>query len=187
MNVGALFQQHKRTLAFAGAAAAAGLGLLQARKRDTGGDAAAVAAPSYSTGGGPVSSSPISGGFAPYDSTASDITNALQPQIEYLQRLAEQQAQAAIPVSTPADETPEPAAAPAPYRSPAAGLKAGFYKAAGSSNLYRIQNGTIDYLTRAEFTAMTKGTKGTPKVTTISKDSPVFANGAHWLDARKQK
>lgn len=193
VDVAALFKQHKRTLAFAGAAAVGGLALLQARSKDSGdAPAAGVAMPHLdraSTGGGPAAAYPIAGGFAPYDSGSSDLYNALQPQIEYLQRLAEKQAEdqgGAVPVPTPEPApAPAPAApAPAPYVSPAAALKAGFYKMAGTPNVYRVQNGTIDYLTPKEVKAMLP--KGT-KVTAIGRDSTVFQNGAHWLDKHKQK
>jgi hypothetical protein len=180
VDLGALFAQHKRTLAFAGAAAVGGLALMQARGRDSsGGDASGVVMPSIdraSTGGGPTAAWPIAGGFAPYDSGGSDVYNALQPQIEYLQRLAEKQAEeqgGAIPV-----------AAPPKAVNPAAGIKAGFYKMAGTPNVYRISGGRIDYLTPKQLRAMLP--KGT-KVGALSPDAPVFANGAHWLDKSKQR
>ena len=175
MNLGQLVQQHRTTLGVAGAAVVAGLALMQARKRD--GDGGGPAVPDVypslrsaaSTGGAPSYGYPLAG-YATYDSTSSDLYNAIQPQIEYLQRLTEEQAGKPIPVASP---------------SPAAGLKAGFYKMAGTPNLYRVDGGRIDYLTRAEYQAMTKGQKA-PSVTTISKDNPVFQSGGHWLDPHKQ-
>lgn len=196
VDVAALFQQHKRTLAFVGAAAVGGLALMQARSKDSGGGtgpAAGVVMPSLdraSTAGGPVAAWPIAGGFAPYDSGSSDLYNALQPQIEALQRMYEKQQEnqgPAIPVGVPGGEVPTPVtpapAAPA-YVSPASALKTGFYKMAGTPNVYRVEGGKIDYLTPAEVKAMLP--KGT-KTTALGRDSAVFQNGAHWLDARKQK
>ncbi len=174
-DLGALFAQHKRTLAFIGAAAVGGLALMQARGRDSSaGDASGVVMPHIdraSTNGGPTAAWPIAGGFAPYDSTSSDLYNALQPQIEYLQRLSEKQAEqagGAIPVAS---------------ASPAAGIKAGFYKMAGTPNVYRIADGKIDYLTPQQLKAMLP--KGA-KIGALSPDAAVFQNGAHWLDRHKQ-
>lgn len=85
-----LFTRNKVALAVMGVAAVVGLALV-ARKRAGSGD---VAEGGY---GGTAQA----GALAPYDSTASDVYNAIQPQIEYLQNLAR-----GIPV---ASDTPAPA------------------------------------------------------------------------------
>lgn len=93
---------NKTALGAAGAVAVGGLALLQARKRDSGGSPAAAAgglpAP-LATGGKPTYGYPVS--YAAPDNSSSDVYNAIQPQIEYLQRLAEKQAEVAVPVPTP--------------------------------------------------------------------------------------
>jgi hypothetical protein len=103
----AFVQANKKALGVAGAVLVGGLALVQARKGDapdTNNAAGAYAAGGYSTGGGPVYSSP--GGYAPtYDSTGADIAAALAPVQAHLQQLAEQQAAkgGAVPVSTNTD------------------------------------------------------------------------------------
>lgn len=91
---------NKRVLGAAGAVAVGGLALMQARKRDAGGSPAAggMTAP-LATGGKPTYGYPVS--YAGPDNSSSDVYNAIQPQIEYLQRLAEKQAAVAVPVPTP--------------------------------------------------------------------------------------
>jgi hypothetical protein len=112
-KLGALVQQNKRPIGIAGAAAVGGLALMQARKRD-GGAAGAPGSP-VPAGQLPVNRSPHSAGGQPtygypvgytHDSTSQDLMTALQPQIEYLQRLSEKQNETpAVPVPTPGPMT----------------------------------------------------------------------------------
>jgi len=117
-------QQNKTPLAVTGAAAVAGLAVLNSR-RGASTEAAAEeqalgtsAKPySYSAGGVPATGYP-----GVYDSTGSDVYNALQPQLEnigsYLDRLTQRLDDAppiAVPGAAPAPPAPVPApATPAP-------------------------------------------------------------------------
>jgi hypothetical protein len=79
------FERNKKGLAVAGAVAVGGLALMQARKGGTAGPQAgqpgATAVPARIPA--PASQQTASAsGWAPYDSTASDVYNALQPMLE---------------------------------------------------------------------------------------------------------
>jgi hypothetical protein len=175
-DLGALFAQHKSTLAIGGAVVVGGLALMQARKRDAAaGGPATVGA---STGGAMPYSSPAIAGYATMDTTSSDLYSSLQPQIEYLQRLAERQAEeqgAAIPVAAPKADPR--------LVNPAALLKSGFYKKAGSSTIYKVNSGKIDQLTKAEAKELVP--KGY-KVHALSSDASVWKRGTWWLDRAMQ-
>ena len=167
------FERNKKPLGIAGAAAVGGLALLQARKRDSGGALPGGALPAdrsaLSAEGSPSYGSPY-GYTAPYDSSSSDLLTAVTGIQETLMEAWEKQQDAPIPV---------------PAAPPTSGLKNGFYKIAGNKhNVYQVRNGKLDYLTRGEFAALTKGTK--PKITQVSKDSPIWQPGSHWLDKSKQ-
>lgn len=103
MNLGQLtgwIQQNKKPLAIAGAVGVGGLALMQ-RGKSGGGDA----------GGGPmVDAAPTSGagaryglttGGGAYDSTASDVYNAIAPQLEEVRDLLNQQNKPPVPVVAP--------------------------------------------------------------------------------------
>lgn len=185
-QLGAWFRANRTAALAVGGAGVVGLGVL-ARKK-AGGDTTASSGTDYPPGfsGG----AQVAGVTGTYDSSASDLYSALSPELAGIaQRLEELRGETKPPTPVPAAPKPTtpapPKAAPKPT-SPAGGYAAGFYKMAGTSNLYRIAGGKIDYLTRPEFNAMTKGQKNV-KVTAISRDSAVFGNGSHWLDKHKQK
>ena len=106
----AFLERNKVALGAAGAAAVAGLAVLRNRqaKDDTPAQASLPALGSaLSSGGAPVSGSagsyyPVSyvGASGGYDSTSSDVYNAIQPQLEALSRLWDKQA-SPIPVAAP--------------------------------------------------------------------------------------
>lgn len=92
-------------------------------------------APSYYTG---------AGGTA-YDSTSSDVYNAIQPQLEALQALYDR-----LPIPGTATE-PAPAPTPAPTTAPAPSVQ-GYYRRAGSDKVYEARSdGTLDWIDSAEW------------------------------------
>ncbi len=111
--------------------------------------AGSSALPSYYTGGA-------------YDSTASDIYNAIQPQLEELRDLWGQ-----IPV---------PGTPTTPTTSPYAN---GYYQAPGDSAIFKYDDGNLDFLTFGEYQAL-----GAPAYAQVSKDDP-FWSQAKLLDAGK--
>jgi len=98
----ALFERNKRTAAILGAVAVGGFALVARRRAAMG----STSTSSTGTSSGPAATTSTysaSGQPAVYDSTGTDVYNALQPQIEQLQQLARQ-----IPVAgstTPATPT----------------------------------------------------------------------------------
>lgn len=122
-GVGAFVQQHKVPLGIAGAAAVAGLALLNRGKADESKPVVSTITTNPQGPGGV----PGTGYAGVYDSTGSDVYNALQPQLEsigsYLDRVSKRLDETPIPVpgAPPAAKAPEPtpAAAPAPVPTPA--------------------------------------------------------------------
>lgn len=186
-QVGEWFRANRTAVLAVGGAGVVGAGLL-ARRRSGGGDVTPASGSSSSSSAGAPGFSAgaqVAGVAGTYDSSASDLYSAMAPEFAGIaQTLAELQGKIDAPTPVPAAPAPAPAAAPPAYVSPAAGIKAGFYKQAGTPNVYKVSGGKIDYLTPKEFAAMTKGQN--VKLGSLSKDNPVFGNGAHWLDARKQ-
>lgn len=136
----------------AGAAGVVIVGALALRSRATSAGvgsatpAASVAGltPSYSSG---AQLSPATG----YNSTASDVYNAIQPQLESLQSLMNQQP-SPIPV---------PAAAP---------TSQGFYRRKGTAAVYQaMSDGTLRWLDSAAY-----GAAGKPSFTDLAATDPVF-------------
>jgi len=117
------FEKNKKPLAIAGAAGVAGLALVKSRgaKKD---ETPAAGASIASTGGQTASAT-----GAAYDSSASDVYNAMQPQLEAfgqqlaaLQNLWNQGTPTPVPAPPPGSSTPAPAtpgtpAAPKPTTS----------------------------------------------------------------------
>ena len=101
------FNKNKKPLAVLGAVAVAGLAVV-ARRRSAMGTASSTTSTSSTTAGATTGYGATTQQAA-YDSTGSDVYNALQPQIEQLQQLARQ-----IPVAgvTPTPATPAAAADP---------------------------------------------------------------------------
>ncbi|MBN9375100.1 MAG: hypothetical protein J0I40_06865, partial [Cellulomonas sp.] len=123
-NLRAGFARNKKTLAILGAVAVAGFALLMRNRAKT---TAAAAAPatSYSNGAGATSSTPYATtSTSTYDSTASDVYNSLQPQIEQLQQML--------------------SSTPVPNTSASPSVPDGFYQAAGDQAIFQAKNGVLD-------------------------------------------
>lgn len=134
----AAFTKNRVTLGALGVVAVAALawrarttqGAADATDSDVSQPAGTSTSPSYYTAGA-------------YDSTATDIYNAIQPQLEELRQIASQ-----IPV--PGTET-TPAASPS--------YATGYYRQAGSPHIfYYDDSGKLDYISSTEFKKL-----GTPK------------------------
>lgn len=123
-------ERNKKGLAVAGVAGVAGLALM---KRSKGGQPAA-AGEDGPTSGSQYGLAPMPTTGAAYDSTSSDIYNAIQPQLESLgQMLSKAQEKPPIPVSAPPQ----------------------FVRVAGRPDLtfYQDAGGKLDWLDRAELAA----------------------------------
>ncbi len=107
-NLRGAFARNKTALAVLGAVAVAGLALVARKRGGAAGTGADVAATTGSSGSrlpsSPYGASSQSYALAPYDSSASDVYNVLQPQIEALQNR--------IPINGSLTE-PSPAPTPA--------------------------------------------------------------------------
>jgi hypothetical protein len=112
-GVRAGFEKNKKPLAILGAVAVAGLAVVARRKSAMGSATSTGSTSTSSTTPAAATRYGASTQQGAYDSTGSDVYNALQPQIEQLQQLARQ-----IPVAgaTPATATPTAPAAPADPR-----------------------------------------------------------------------
>lgn len=146
-----LFERYKKPALVVAAVAVAGIAALSARGKGT------TAGPTY-TGANQTAGSTgyTAAPGSAYDSTASDVYNAIQPQIEALQRAWEaRQSEAPTPV-------PGPAPAPSSYED-------GYYRRAGSQALFRWFNGVLDFITNPEYLAL-----GTPKHTDLPQDDPLW-------------
>lgn len=97
----ATFERYKVPILAAAGLAVAGLAFVTSRS--------ATPTPATSTAEGQVS------GTTGYDSTASDVYNAIQPQLEHLQRLWDERQETTAPTPTPA---PPPATRPPLPRPP---------------------------------------------------------------------
>lgn len=95
----ALFEQHKKTLAIVGAAGVGGLALLKARSGGTAAPAAPGASTASQLSAAVKPTGTAIGGYAPADSSASDVYSALSPQLD---RLTEMFGQLSAPVPVPA-------------------------------------------------------------------------------------
>lgn len=142
---------HKGPLGIAGALVVAGLALY-ARKRSALAKAGSPGGTTSSSTSGATSAGTYSayGQTVPYDSSATDVYNQLQPQIEALQQMSRN-----IPVSS------------AP--TAASDLPDGYYQAAGDQAIFKAKNGTLDFLTQPEAVAL-----GYPTPTIVSKDDPMW-------------
>ena len=136
------FTRNKTLFGVLGAVAVVGLALLT-RKRSTSASGTAT------TSGTTPATSTITAGTAyqPYDSSSADLYNAIQPQIEALQRLAQ--------------TTPAPTSTPS--------VPDGYYQAAGDAAIWKVANGKLDFLTQPEAVAL-----GYPTPTIVSKDDPMW-------------
>lgn len=121
-------EQNKKTIAVIGAAGVGGLALV---KRNAKGDGAASPAADPEGIGSNYGLAPLPATGAVYDSSASDVYNALQPGLEsvgreqaalreLMDKLTEQMQKAPVPVvGPPAKVLPKPVPAPAPAPKPA--------------------------------------------------------------------
>ena len=136
------FTRNKTLLGVIGAVAVVGLALVTRKKT-------AAASGAASPAGSAAGTSTITAGSAyqPYDSSSADLYNAIQPQIEALQRLAQ--------------TTPTPTAPPS--------VPDGYYQAAGDAAIWKLSNGKLDFLTQPEAVAL-----GYPNPTVVSKDDPMW-------------
>lgn len=88
----------------------------------------------------------------PYDSSAADLYNAIQPEIEALRRRIEGQDAQTPP--TPIPEQPT-----------------GYYRRAGSNSIYRFIEGKLDWIDAPEYTAL-----GAPSFTTLPVDDTLWTS-----------
>jgi len=144
-------QQNKTTLAVVGAAGAVGFGLMSKGKRPE--EPAPNGGAAVSAGSAVGSPVPV-GGYAAYDSTGSDLYNAIQPQLEglggLLGQLQQQQKGAPTPLFT-----------------------AGFVKDTGTGRVYQLdETGNVDWLGPGELRQIAGDN---PNVRAIAKDSPFWS------------
>jgi hypothetical protein len=147
------FQQNKRTVGIAAGVGVTGLALLQARKRKAGGGPNTAAAANANVTPRPAGAT--IGGFAPLDSSGSDVARAIQPQIDYLRDLAERQAGQTVPVPS-YDE-------------------GGFYEAASGSAIYQYRGGKLDRIESA--TAAKRMGANSKNIKFVSKDDAIWGLG----------
>jgi hypothetical protein len=166
-NLGAWFEQNK-PLALGGAAAVVVVLALVSRSRG-GGEADTTAGATVSPGDSFSAGGQVAGGA--YDSTASDLYSSLSPELSSISASLEK----LNGTGTPA--TPVPAA-------PKVKRADGIYKIAGddSNKLFKVSNGTIDYISHDEYYAMGNTNKTVRNY--VSKDDPMW-NSLTWLDASK--
>lgn len=157
----AALMKNKTALGVAGAVL---VGALALRARSKTGTSSAVAAPATTTAG--VSATPSyytagNGAATGYDSTASDVYSAIQPQIEQLNTV----------VGSLAKTVPVPSTSPQ-----------GFYRAAGSQAVYQANaDGTRTWLDRGQYDAL-----GDPQVQDIARNDPIFSRPLTGTDAPAQ-
>lgn len=151
-KIRALFARNKVALGVLGAAAVAALAW---RARSAKG--ADVASSEGTSSGGAWTAAPgatsTTGGYTAgysgaYDSTASDIYNALQPQLEAVQTLLEQRQNAT------ADPTVQ-----------------GYFRRPGTNPVYQaMDDGTLRWVDKAEYLSL-----GSPKVTEVGASDPLWS------------
>lgn len=107
-NPGAFFAQHHKAVLVAGGAGAVGLGLLHHKS---------TAAAASSTTGAAVTPTGTAGQAGTYDSSANDVYNALQPQIEQTQSML-QKLLNALPGTKPSTGGTKPKPKPKPKKKP---------------------------------------------------------------------
>lgn len=172
----AQFARHKKPIL--GVAAAVVLFLAwRARKSGatstTSGTGATLSTTSAPVGGGGATPAYYTAGSGAYDSTATDVYNALQPQIEYLQQLAQ-----SIPVSDPYADTGATTSAPIDKgRALSAAdvmVRDGSLGSAGQ--IYRVEaDGTATPITSSTWSAFRNTTAGSGYA--VQGDDPgAFAN-----------
>jgi hypothetical protein len=146
----ASIEQNKKGLAIAGAAGVAGLALLN---KNRGGSAPAGEGAPASGGRYGLSSTPLPASGGVYDSSSSDVYNAIQPQLEELGRLMTE-AKSPIPVPAPPKWGP------------------GLYQIADNTTVYAVDEaGNRDWLNVGEFAAMQDRLGRRPDTTLVPVDS----------------
>ena len=138
-------ERNKKGLAVAGVAGVAGLALMKRSK----GDQPAAAGEDVPGAGAKYGMAPMATGAAgAYDSSASDVYNAIQPQLEdlgekqgaldqLLKQLSEKINASPIPIAAPPPPPPpRPAPAPAPHHAPPAAPRV--YTVVRGDNLTKI-------------------------------------------------
>lgn len=175
-QLGAWLKANKPVALGVAGAGVVGLALVSRNRSGGGSGSAAGIVPAergYSAGG------QAAGVAGTYDSSASDLYSALSPELAGI-------SQSLAKLNESNKTTPTPTPVPAAPK-PTAGLAPGFYRKGAESNIYQVnKDGSLDFLTRKEFAAITKGRKA-PKVQAISRDHAAWQNGSHWLDKHKQK
>ena len=154
-QINAWFDKNKKPALAVGAVVAGGLGLMTARRKASQPDGETPPASLASAGSPGAIGARMTGtvpvaGYAAYDSSASDGYNALQPQIERLGQMIQQQ-NTPIPVS----------------------VAPGFYGRAGGTGIYQVdERGNRDWLGMDEYVAL-----GAPQnVTKVARDSSFWTN-----------
>jgi hypothetical protein len=164
-NLGAVFAANKVPILATAAAGVTGFALY---KRHQGASSTAAGAGDSSASAGGQTAGMTGGGA--YDSSASDLYGAIQPQLESLgtQVTNLQDKLNSVPVAKPPASTP--AKAPA--------YKAGYYKAAGTDLTYYYNGSTLDWLSKAEGHALgvNTGGKNAAQVKLLPVDATLWNN-----------
>lgn len=178
-NLQATLTRNKGPLAAAGALVVVVLAL---RARTNGKIAAAGTTTPTATAAG-VSATPYAysaggqtSGASGYDSSASDVYNAIQPQLEQLQQLYSQIPVPGTPTSVPTTSpTPTPAPTPAPTVQ-------GYYRRTGTQAVYKaMSDGTLQWVDRAQYDAAKD-----PAYKDIARTDPLWNRPVTGTDAPAQ-
>jgi hypothetical protein len=174
-NLGAVFAANKVPILATAAAGVTGFALY---KRHQGASSTAAGAGDSSASAGGQTAGMTGGGA--YDSSASDLYGAIQPQLESLgnQVTSLQDKLNSVPVAkapTPAKPTPS-TAKPATPKLPT--YRAGYYKAAGTDLTYFYNGSTLDWLSKAEGRALgvNAGGKNAAQVKLLPVDATLWNN-----------
>ena len=176
MNLGQLtatIEKNKKPLAVAGAVGVAGLALM--KRQQAGGDVGTGTTGKASTTAAGSLATP--NGQVVYSSEASDVYNAIQPQLETIGTAINQllntkstpDPTATIPVPAP----PKPTTATSPT------YESGFFRVAGSNLTYaQDAKGNLDWISKAEGDAfkIRAGQANAGQIKEVAKDSTFWSN-----------
>ncbi|MDO8107149.1 hypothetical protein Q6348_08060 [Isoptericola sp. b441] len=170
--------RNKKPLAIAGAVGVAGLAWATSRRKSGGATSSGTSsAVSYPSGSAPSPSYYTPGSAGTYDSTGTDVYNALQPQLQDIRDQLNQLNNpdpSTIPTPVPAD--PGTSVPPGETMTP---VSQGYYRRAGTTAVYEaFNNGTMKWLDRAAYLAA-----GKPKYTDVNATDPLWNRTVVGTDA----